>query len=358
MKDIILSRIEYNLFKELFPNKQYPGSILTPLKLSMVVAGFTLSNVKLDESKDVFLCKPTGRIIAIRSNYCNTNKCDWYKFEVKKVKVPGGRGRPPSAKTKKKEKRKTGTVGKHINTCMSFDILHSTVRKPKTDKLKVYKIAVFRTGVVGIPGGLRLDMSDMKEPLEEELCPYLEKFLKEQNRYTGPVKVIRRVFHNINTRCYIRNKETMRIRTKTLGKIVQSHMTNQNPIDIRSVNYTDAKRPNRLRIQFNRIKTWSKKQDDKVTVDIHLTSVVLEGSKDPNDTVEICAWINKIMVENYSKVIYNIKDPIIDSDSDSDSDSDITPQVMGHVRYDPKDTIGVVADVNCNKESLTGFMYE
>lgn len=124
----------------------------------------------------------SARVVIVDSNYGKFIR-DGYTGLVKKPK--SNRGRKP--KQKEKTGRKVQGNGSKFNSCIQFTVLGTV---PPIDdmeeRIKEYKIKLFRNGKFQIPGVLTEDMSDAKNPLDD-LIEYLDAYFLE------PIQLIRLV---------------------------------------------------------------------------------------------------------------------------------------------------------------------
>lgn len=139
--------------------------LFSPLIHSTLTAAGKLSNVFHNEQDfiydlELFMEEYDGPIKYIDCNYGHiSNNRNEFNNITKKSK----RGR--KKKTKSKKPRKYQGDGSSFNSQIMFSV--EGIRQIENITLtKIYKIKVFRTGNIQIPGVLMEDMSDIKEPLE------------------------------------------------------------------------------------------------------------------------------------------------------------------------------------------------
>jgi len=124
------------------------------------------SGVEFDEFDFTEYLDPTAEIPIIESNWGRKVLENWIDPTIK---PKSNRGRKPKIKVKKT--RKIQGDGSVMNSCIQFVVVGFN---PTNNCIKKYMIKVFRNGRFQIPGVLKEDMSDVKEPLET-LRQYLAK---------------------------------------------------------------------------------------------------------------------------------------------------------------------------------------
>lgn len=106
------------------------------------------------ELKDISeWCIPDKNVVGIKSNFAKK----YYKGYEPKVIDPNKKRRGRKPEKKKKRKKKTVGTGDSMDSQVTLNV------KSDMYKNKVYKIAVFNTGTLKIPGGKRYDLADIKE---------------------------------------------------------------------------------------------------------------------------------------------------------------------------------------------------
>lgn len=121
--------------------------LFTPIKNSTCCVEAKLTNVKMEEQEIIKTLKPSKDIPIISSN--------WGIFEYKKSTIV----KPKKKKTKKL--RRVQGSGKVFNSCIQLYVIS------ELNANKIYKIKLFRNGVIQIPGVLQEDLSDAMTPIQK-----------------------------------------------------------------------------------------------------------------------------------------------------------------------------------------------
>jgi hypothetical protein len=120
----------------------------TPASISTITVSTSIDNFYCHEEELSLICKPNSVVVEIASNFYEQSFEGYIKAKKKTNKQ---RGRKPKAKPRKI--RKMQGNGKYINSQTTFSVLPENSQKP-------YKLKLFRTGAIQIPGILKADLSD------------------------------------------------------------------------------------------------------------------------------------------------------------------------------------------------------
>jgi hypothetical protein len=120
----------------------------TPASISTITVSTSIDNFYCHEEELSLICKPNSVVVEIASNFYEQSFEGYVKAKKKTNKQ---RGRKPKAKPRKI--RKMQGNGKYINSQTTFSVLPENSQKP-------YKLKLFRTGAIQIPGILKADLSD------------------------------------------------------------------------------------------------------------------------------------------------------------------------------------------------------
>lgn len=129
------------------------GQIFTTPQSSTLTAQGMISNTIFHEEDLILAIPATGRIVKITCNYGEVVSAEFAPLCT--AGKNSNRGRKP--KIKKRTNRKRQGSGKYFNSQITFWISSILTEH------KYYKIKLFRNGTVEIPGGLKPDMSDVRE---------------------------------------------------------------------------------------------------------------------------------------------------------------------------------------------------
>ena len=192
-------------------------SILTPLKLGVISLNGFISGIDLDEQVDIKKFKCAGNIVEIGSNFGVITTPGYAEFKRKKQQSRRSRTK------KTKSNRKCKGSGTHIASQITF-VVHSP-EESKYKKPKYYKIKVFRTGHIQIPGVKELTYCVISKILNE-LINYLRKVYKSDAKLTNLVTTMQ------NFNCKVAYS-TWRIKLNELKtQIDQYKATNVFPLQV------------------------------------------------------------------------------------------------------------------------------
>lgn len=182
---------KYNLLKSVdeFTKPLYDGRdevLSEPVTTTVTLSG-RLLNVSFHEQELITKLEPTGNVVMLKCNYGTKTQDNWE--EPSKVKK-SNRGRKKQEKPKKRQRKIQGT-GECFNSQLTFVMrqmvpAHLTKsatyyefysgNKDDTPVAVYFKIKVFRTGVIQIPGA-RPDLLPYIVASCEEICEHLNKAL-------------------------------------------------------------------------------------------------------------------------------------------------------------------------------------
>jgi hypothetical protein len=186
--------------------KEEDEILFSKMTNSTCSVGSKVSNISMHERDFIDFLFTSDNIKAIDCNFGHL-RLEGYEYPGKKAN-PSGRGR--KANKKKKSTRKLTGDGTCFNSQITFELVGSCVRqisdvdednklKPGyisiedlgdgTEKItKIYKIKLFRDGVISIPGSLKEDLSDCVEPLNK-LCEHLSFVTNLDVQMSSPLKI-------------------------------------------------------------------------------------------------------------------------------------------------------------------------
>lgn len=352
------------------PLKNKLCQILSPLQLSTITVGGSLSNIKFNEELHFNKLKPRGKVLVVLCNYYEAylkhdgtfdeqiwdSKKEYPTFPIapdKKIpllnelreferirvnkileqycypctipKKSSNRGR--KKQEKKVKKRKTQGSGKCFNSGIQFTIKGDDPNRPD----KYYKIKVYRNGSFTIPGSLKEDLSDTIHPLE-----VISKFYSES--FNTTVNLIEKHIIMLNYKCRLLLDDTRFDIDKLLDLIYlekksPDSLSNIYGIKIAEITYS-ADRYAGLTIKFSR-----DQNDIKVNTEISNKSGIKKRNKNKKTTAKILQsckinidgaieraevyniwqWLNELILNNYDIIVYDSMEIPLDSDS-SDTD--------------------------------------
>lgn len=123
--------------------------------LSTITIKAQLENILFHESDIVLWAKLNERVVFVGGNFGELSN----GYEVPKKPAKGKRGR--QRQEKKKKRRQIQGNGKYMNSQATFIVRSTNIPD------KIYKVKVFRTGTIQIPGALCNNLEDAKDAIEE-----------------------------------------------------------------------------------------------------------------------------------------------------------------------------------------------
>ncbi len=199
---------------------------------STLTAQGQFSNVQFMEQTLITKLRAAGRIRRVICNFGDIKHPDF--VEEKKTRKTN-RGRKP--KIKKKSSRKIQGTGKHFNSQITFCVSSTTIAK------KIYKIKLFRNGIISIPGGLIPDMSDVRSAVSV-VQKEITRVLKTDVQLIELYSIMR------NYKFRIKDPNT-RINMRALyEKLKADHLSESSMVDVSEVKY-NSERYQGLILKFN-----------------------------------------------------------------------------------------------------------
>lgn len=300
----ILSCFPFEIYLQLMHGfgltySDYNGTIIDIVNPSTITVGGKFTNVTLNEKLDINKFYTTDSIVKIGSNF-GEHISPTYVEPVKPLKT-SKRGRK---KKEKKPKTRIQGSGKYFNSQITFIV------KSPTINTKFYKFKIFRTGVFQVPGILNAEMKDIYQPISI-LKDYFKTIYNVDVTNDEPQVQMR------NCKSILLNKN-LTINTKQIGEIIDKRKIDNDPIKIDTVEYLGSNNTNKIIIKFNR--PTAAKFNKKTTLKILKQKINIEGAISIDDIKNICEWLNRLMIDNYPKVI---NDPsLIDNSDSSDTDDE------------------------------------
>lgn len=297
-------KMDNNIKPEKKIEKQTITIIITP----------TVSNKKVEKNiirkllSDTEREKERVKVNKIREQY-------YYQCIIPKKKSNRGRKK----QIKKKKKRKTQGSGKCFNSGAQLIIKGEDPNLPN----KYYKIKVYRNGSFTIPGGLSEDLSDVVHPLN-----VVAEFFSTP---TNKVKLIEKHIIMQNYKCNVEIKDTVfnidAIRDIMYDeKKFNESLYKEYGIRVGEITYSIDRHAG-LTIKFWRQHQSSinkskekRNKNKKTTVKIsQKCKINIDGAVEKSEVINIWKWLNKLLLNRYNDVVYDILEPLSDSDS-SDTD--------------------------------------
>ena len=345
------SRIELNkrivYFQSLIDFDNVLFSDLLPSTLS--VRGNMLGVNFHEEELIKKLPKPEGLIQKIGCNFGELFN-DNYVTPVKKKL--SNRGRKP--KKKKKTTRKVTGNGKYFNSQISFDIKHP-------NENLIYKIKVFRTGSVQVPGVRNPNICDLVEPFKL-LKTYLEIALEHQIQieyFTSIMRNYKSALSNEHYRVDLEKLEKIisaekndKKYTKFLQHVVQhagphqqilDYLGNYNPMKIAEMSYNTDK-CFCLIIKLYRPSILDKGKKTTIKL-LKKGKVNFDGGNSQQEIIELYYWIQCVYQKHLS-VLHDIS-KITDCSPSSCSEDSIYDADTSKP-YVEKDPITLLSNVSSN----------
>jgi hypothetical protein len=338
-------------------NKIIKKSLFSKLEPSTLTAQGILTNIKCTEKTFIeSIPDPTGDIIMI---VCNFGEKFNKTYIAPKKKSTSGRG--PKPKPKPVSKRKPQGTGKHLNSQITFGI-----KNPANDK--IYKIKMFRTGTLQIPGVLKPSMIDIIKPVQ-----ILRDFINKHLKFGVEIKEFKSVMRNYKTRLLnpkyhvdLKTLETIILQEKKneshhkfIKRMLEPYATDRrrriisqipiyNPMRIAEISY-NPDRCMSLIVKFYRpIPTNPFK---KVTIKLLKKGKInFDGFNSELEVREVYYWLHHIYHKYRNQILIDITKIVNETDDDSSScsnssiydsstESDSSSSDDAHMDIDPKDII-------------------
>lgn len=280
-----------------------PGHRLefTQSLLSTITVEAKISNCTMNEKDLPVLCEPTSTVVVIMSNFCKKVLPGY----VERVKHPGSRGRHKVARVQ--TRRQTPGTGTCMNSQTSFMVLSPS------DPNKLYKVKVFRTGKVQIPGSICDDLSDAAYAISEtrkviagglnvpieSLClePAIKVVMKNTKWAISDTRFIIDLDQMFQTMLEIKD---------------QQHL----PVEFLQQN---------IKYNAERYQGMIFKIRSRGSLYKHATFKVFRSGKinmttggECNDANMLKEWFLEFIRENEAKFIYDVNAPVADDESESD----------------------------------------
>jgi len=183
-------------------------SILTNLEICTVTSCGYMEGLNFIEKDLISILKPPkNNILKICCNYGEIYN-EFYKDPP--VKIKSKKGRKPNKKKQNRKKNGTGVLAnKYFSSQISFlvasndrwkqnAIVENTPQILNFDQTKIFKIKLFRNGMIQIPGGMDPNLLDIIEPLK---C--IKNYISEQFEHEINIKYI--IPEMINYKCKLIN---------------------------------------------------------------------------------------------------------------------------------------------------------
>ncbi len=291
------------------------------------------------------------RVNLIRSEYV-------YPCTIKKKKSNRGRKRAE----KKEKKRKTQGTGKCFNSGVQLII--------KGDLIifidKYYKPKVYRNGSFTIPGGRLEDLSDVTHVLD-----VIAKFFSTDEKKVELVD-IHIIMQNHKCNVILENTafdmewlhDKMYIEKTSADSLAAKHN-----IRLAEITYALDKHAG-ITVKFYRPETninpkKKRNKNAKTTLKIsQKCKINIDGAIDKQEVVNIHTWLDELLLTNYDKVIYDMLEPLPDSDSSNIDDTSYEDEFIdefddiyenidsSHDDFDNFDYIIVQTDINTTNEEI------
>jgi len=246
-----------------------------PIVTTVTMEG-KFSGVQFHEKDLTTKLKPTPRVVMIKSNY---GKIALDGYEEAAVKRKSNRGR--KRKEKQKKPRKHQGSGEDFNSQITFTVISGR------DSTKVYKIKVFRTGRIQLPGMQPAFIDDVIECLER-VADIFNDLLKPPE----PVQLVSLRPVMKNYKFVVKDMENKILKLSKLKELLLLAKPNSNIFDI---SYT--RQNPKLAIEF--LTPTKNNPMKKLRVNIFLRGKInILGGLHAKDSRAACDLLYKIFAEN------------------------------------------------------------
>lgn len=273
---------------------------------------------------------PIGNILCCESNYGRNLIKNYNPGKRKKKKIEDNR----------KYKRKRQGNGTQMSSQIQFHV------KSHYNPNKIYKIKVYRNETFQVPGVLKRDFTDVMSSLIE-LRNYFRNIMLDNSIEVDclhPIlsnykcklintNLIFKLSHMINTvGSYKQNTFDQSNIFNILDNSSKINKDNisliKNYIPINRYNIAEIKLEQErvssvVTIKFYRPSLRNKKKDwytKRSTIKVFQSGKInLDAVKTYTEVVDLYAWLNIFILNNYNKIIYDITSPYYDSSDDSDN---------------------------------------
>jgi TATA-box binding protein (TBP) (component of TFIID and TFIIIB) len=259
---------------------------LSTLKESTLTAEGIMSNVSFMEEDHIYLADVGGRIVKVYCNYGELSLDD---------------PNPPVAQRgrRRRVKEQIDRIRQGNGKCFDSQITYWVKALDNTSKN--YKIKVFRNGKVAVPGGLRADMSDIRDAIDVVVEQFRDIYIDPTIELQGLHPTMR------NYGMHLTNPD-LRIDLPQLKILMAGHY--------RSIKY------NRERYSGVIMKI------GPVTVKVFNSGKInIDGAVNPNDAYDVSLLLGHVMFQAGERVVYKKavpppcgegEDPFTDPSTDAD----------------------------------------
>lgn len=259
----------------------------TSASISTITVSTYIDNFYCHEEELSLICKPNKIVVGIASNFYEQT---FEGYTQVKKKTNKQRGRKPKAKPRKI--RKMQGNGKYINSQTTFSVLPEESRKP-------YKLKLFRTGAIQIPGILKADLSDAYYVIDETINVLNEAFDTEPGHFklkTKPEIVMMNYIWRIENKSLLLDLQSLR-------EELFAYNGDDIIIDKPEVRYN----PEKYQGLLCKLR---KDKKDFTTLKIFSSGKINGTFKTNTDDVEVIKlWFCKFL--NTSESVYEVREPLV-----------------------------------------------
>lgn len=289
-----LSRFPYEVYRELCAHIKkpqwiglWPHNIYAPMNYCTSTYSCDLKGITINEKDDIDTFVPDEKVVMICSNYGEHLFPGFVKKEKKKS-TKGRRAQP------KKTKRKVQGNGGHFCSQITF-VIRGNVQ---------YKIKLFRTGKVQIPGCPSPDFAEVKKDILPYFIKYLEDNIEKKRGKRPSITITNEAPNIINGKSLLLNP-VISIDTIQCGKVIQSMMSISS-IPIQDVCYETTDDCNKVVVKFHT--PISDDPNKRTTLQIFRKRIGIIGSKSATTSENIFRWLHDVIRKNYA---YFMNDPLV-----------------------------------------------
>jgi hypothetical protein len=293
LKNIIEAKVGIELSNYILSMAKPRNCIFTPLISTTLTAQGKLSGVEFHEEDLFTVFKLSGRIQRFKCNF--GDKCSPDYVEKKKKIKTSNRGR------KKKEKLFNTRVNQGSGDCFSSQgtIYVKSIPPVDLDPTfvdKTYLIKTFRNGALAVPGGLKIDLSDVNDAINT-IIPELSSSLGSEVRLVELFSTMRNYKFKLfddRLRSNIFKLNNIFIKANNLKK---PYMAN-----VSQIKYNIERYPG-LTIKFNT--PIARNEKKKTTIKLFYSGKVnIDGAISHESAIYYYNWINNLYLEMEEEFIF------------------------------------------------------
>ncbi len=281
---------------------------LSPVSITMYTVKAKFANIDFHEQELIKWVEPTKTVVRIGSNYGEKN----HETYVPPVKAQPQSKRGRRKKIKVVKYRKRNGNGKYMNSQISFYVNSKFING------KIFKMKLFRTGTIQIPGVTSDNLEDIHFIINEVRLVLVDALgCDDDEIYLEKIQDKELLVTLKNYKWAIQDTKWIIDRDRMINSVqdIISGKTPDKKIEIESIKYRVVKYPGVL------FAIRTKGYDNYACIRIFKSGKInLSLRKDIDNTIaeDIRDWTERFFNANINKFIYDSTIEADDSDSDSD----------------------------------------